>query len=531
MWPGRGGPTVRAGDTVSEGGRARRAFLGGGTVLILLALVKLLLHLLTAENYGYFRDELYYIAASERLDLGYVDFPPFVALATAFARVTLGDSLLALRLLPALAGAAVVVLAGLMARELGGGRFAQCLAALAVLVAPNFLVFGTFISMDAFDQLFQVSAAYVLLLILKRNRPRLWLLFGLFAGLGLLTKVTMLFFGFAVFVALLVTPARRHLLTPWPWLGGVVAFVFLLPYLLWQVSHGWPTLEFWGEYGGKVDEASPAEFLIEQIVTMQPTTLPLWLVGLGFYLFAREGRPYRALGWIYVVLFVLFVALNAKFYFLAPAYPVLLAAGSVAIKRFIEQHRRWRWALPIYASVLAISGVLVAPITVVPVLPVDTLARITGDLGGDAGIEVETREVTELPQNFADRFGWEDMTETVASVHDWLPPEERSEVCVLTGNYGEAGAMDFFGDNHGLPKAISGHNSYYLWGPRGCSGETVVSVGVPRERLEEVFGRIERADTVRCRYCMPDEDGLPVYVCRDPKLPFEEAWPRFKHYN
>ncbi len=280
-----------------------------------------------------------------------------------------------------------------------------------------------------------------------------------------------------------------------------------------------------------MDEASPAEFLIEQIVTMQPTTLPLWLAGLSFYLFAREGRPYRALGWIYVVLFVLFVALNAKFYFLAPAYPVLFAAGSVAIERFFGRHRRWRWALPIYASVLAISGVLVAPITVVPVLPVDTLARITGDLGGDAGIEVETREVTELPQNFADRFGWEDMTETVASVHDWLPPEERSEVCVLTGNYGEAGAMDFFGDNHGLPKAISGHNSYYLWGPRGCSGETVVSVGVPRERLEEVFGRIERADTVRCRYCMPDEDGLPVYVCRDPKLPFEEAWPRFKHYN
>lgn len=280
MWTGRGGPTARAGDTVPEGGRARRAHLGGGTVLILLALVKLLMHLLTAENYGYFRDELYYIAASERLDLGYVDFPPFVALATAFVRATLGDSLLALRLLPALAGAAAVVLAGLMARELGGGRFAQGLAALAVLVAPNFLVFGTFISMEAFDQLFQVSAAYVLLLILKRDQPRLWLLFGLFAGLGLLTKVPMLFFGFAVFVALLVTPARRHLLTPWTWLGGVVAFVFLLPYLFWQLTNGWPTLEFWANYGDKVDAASPLEFFVEQVVTMQPLTLPLWLAGL-----------------------------------------------------------------------------------------------------------------------------------------------------------------------------------------------------------------------------------------------------------
>ncbi len=164
-------------------------------------------------------------------------------------------------------------------------------------------------------------------------------------------------------------------------------------------------------------------------------------------------------------------------------------------------------------------------------LPVGTLAGITGAFGGDAGIEVETREVAELPQTLADRFGWEGMTETVARVYDRLPPEVRSEACVLTGNYGEAGAIDFFGAKHGLPKAISGHNSYYLWGPRGCSGETVVSVGVPRERLEGVFGRIERADTVKCRYCMPDEDDLPVYVCADPKLPFEEAWPRFKHYD
>src|SRR5215217_6861348 len=523
--------TAGAGDTVPEVRRTRRALLGEGAVLVLLAGVKLLVHLLTAENYGYFRDELYYIAASERLDLGYVDFPPFVALVVAFVRATLGDSLLALRLLPALAGAAVVVLAGLMARELGGGRFAQGLAALAVLVAPNFLVMGTFISMDAFDQLCQVSAAYVLLLILKRNEPRLWLLFGLLAGLGLLTKLTMLFFGFAVFVALLLTPARRHLLSPWPWIGGAIAVAFLAPYLYWNATNGWPTPEFWGEYGGKVDEASPVEFLIEQIVTMQPPALPLWLAGLGFYLFAREGRPYRALGWVYVALFVLFAALDTRFYFLAPAYPMLFAAGSVAIERFFAGRSRWRWALPAYAAVLAISGAVVAPITVLPVLPVGTLASVTGAFGGDAGVQVETRQVAELPQVFADRFGWEGMTETVARVYDRLPPEERSEACVLTGNYGEAGAIDFFGPEYSLPKAISGHNSYYVWGPRACSGETVVSVGVPRERLEGVFGRIERTATVRCHYCMPDENDLPVYVSRNPKLPFEEAWPCFKHYD
>jgi 4-amino-4-deoxy-L-arabinose transferase-like glycosyltransferase len=522
---------VKPGEKTSEVRRTHRSLLGGDAILFLLGLVKLLVHLLTAGNYGYFRDELYYIAASEHLSLGYVDFPPFVALATALARATLGDSLLALDLLPALAGAAVVVLTGLMARELGGGTFSQGLAALAVLVAPNFLVFGTFISMDAFDQLFWVSAAYVLLLILKRDEPRLWPLFGLFAGLGLLTKLTMLAFGFAVLVALLLTPARRHLRSPWPWIGGGLAVAFLAPYVYWNATNGWPTPEFWGEYSGKVDAASPVEFLVEQIVTMQPPTLPLWVAGLGFYLFAREGRPYRALGWVYVVLFTIFAALNTRFYFLAPAYPILFAAGGVSIERFFAVRGRWRRALPAYAAVLAISGAVVAPITVVPVLPVGTLTSVTGALGGDAGVQVETRQVAELPQVFADRFGWKGMTETVARVYDRLPPEERSEACVLTGNYGEAGAVDFFGPQYGLPKAISGHNSYYLWGPRGCGGEIVVSVGVPRERLEGVFGRIERSATVRCRYCMPDENSLPIYVGRNPRMPFEEAWPRFKHYD
>ena len=226
-------------------------------ILVYLALAKLLLHLLTADDYGYFRDELYYMAAGERLDLGYVDFPPFVAIVAAVTRWLLGDSLLALHLFPVLAGVMVVVLTGLMARELGGGRFAQGMAALATLVAPSFLVMGTFLSMDAFDQLWWVLASYFLLLILKREKPRLWLVFGLVAGLGLLTKITMLYFGFAVFVGLLLTPARRHLLTPWPWLGGVVASAFLLPYVFWQIRHGWPTLEFWADYGEKVDPASP----------------------------------------------------------------------------------------------------------------------------------------------------------------------------------------------------------------------------------------------------------------------------------
>ncbi len=421
-------------------------FLGATAILVYLALAKLLLHLLTADNYGYFRDELYYMAAGERLDLGYVDFPPFVAIVVAVTRWLLGDSLLALHLFPVLAGVMVVVLTGLMARELGGGRFAQGMAALATLVAPSFLVMGTFLSMDAFDQLWWVLASYLLLLILNREKPRLWLAFGLVAGLGLLTKITMLYFGLAVFVGLLLTPARRHLLTPWPWLGGVVASAFLLPYVLWQIRHGWPTLEFWADYGEKVDPASPLEFLIEQVVMMQPPTLPLWLAGLY----------------------------------------------------------------------------------VVPLLPADTLANITG---GGAGIKQERREEGKLPQHFADRFGWENLVATVAGVYHSFPPQERSRACIFTGNYGEAGAIDFFGSKYGLPGAISGHNSYHVWGPGDCTGEILISVGVPRSDLETAFQDVEQKDTVRCEYCMPDEDNLPVYVCRDPKVSLREVWPQVKHFG
>ena len=357
---------------------------GGMAVTILLAFVKLLVHVLTASNYGYFRDELYYMAAGRHLAFGYVDFPPFVALVAAFTRVLLGESLLALHFFPALAGAAVVVLTGLMARELGGGRFAQGLAALAVLVAPNFLVFGTWLTMDAFDQLWWVLASYVLLLILKRDRPRLWPLFGLVVGLGLLTKVTVLFFGFAVLLALLVTPARGQLRTPWPWLGGVIAFAFLAPYALWNASNGWPTLEFWGEYGSKVAPTSPAGFVVQQVLTMNPGTLPVWCAGLYYYLFSSEGKPLRPLGWVYVVLFALFLIQDTKFYFLAPAYPALFAAGALEIERFVRR-RGWDRAGFAYTCVLALSGLVIGPLTVVPALPVGTLAGITGAAGGTPG--------------------------------------------------------------------------------------------------------------------------------------------------
>jgi hypothetical protein len=209
---------------------------------------------------------------------------------------------------------------------------------------------------------------------------------------------------------------------------------------------------------------------------------------------------------------------------------MLFAAGATVAERVLTR-RHWNWAKPAYVVVLAVSGIIVAPLTVVPTLPVDTLARITGAAGGDGGVQIETRQVAELPQNFADRFGWKNMTATVAGVYDGLPADKRDEACILTGNYGEAGAVDFFGPRYGLPTAISGHNSYYIWGPGDCTGEVVVSIGVPRDILNEEFGKIQQGATVKCEYCMPDENGLPVYLGQEPKVPLKKAWPMFRHYD
>jgi hypothetical protein len=508
---------------------SRQNLLSATAILVYLALFKLLLHFWAASQYGYFRDELYYIAASQHLDLGYVDFPPFIAVITALTRWTLGDSLLALHTFPALTGVLILLLAGFMARELGGGRFAQGLAALAVLVAPTFLGSQSLLTMDPFDQLFWVLAAYIVLLILKREDPRLWLLFGLVAGIGLLTKVTMAYFGLALVIGLLLTPNRRYLLSKWLWLGGLTALVLFSPYIVWQVLHGWPTLEFWRTYAvGKTYPVTPLEFLSQQILTMQPLTLPLWLAGLVYYFFGG-GKKYRPLGWIYVILYGVFTIQQAKNYFLAATYPMLFAGGAVLAEQFIQK-RKWPALQPACASLLLVGGMATAPLAM-PLLPVETFIAYSQAFGGAAEVRQERLAIAQLPQHFADRFGWETLVASVAKVYAGLPPKEQAVACILTANYGEASAIDFFGGAYYLPKAISGHNSYFIWGPDGCTGEVIITVGLRQEDLASSFDEVTPAGVSQCQYCMPYENNLPIYVGRGLKMDIREVWPQAKHYE
>ena len=504
----------------------------GGAVAVALyvSAFKLLLHLLTNGNYGYFRDELYYLACAERLDWGYVDQAPLIAVIARFARAAFGESLTGLRLPAALAGAATVFLTGLLARELSGRCFAVLLACLSVVVAPFFLAVDTILTMNAFEPLFWLACAYLLARILRGGDARLWLLFGLVAGLGLMNKHSTLAFGFAVVAGLALTRAREQFKGRWLWAGGAVALLVFLPNVVWQVQHGWPTIEVLRNADKNQNVAfSLADFVKGQVLAMHPLALPVWASGLYFYLFRKEARPFRALGWTYVALFALMVVFRAKVYYLLPFYPVLFAAGGAQFESWLAARPRLAWARAAAVALLVAGGAALAPFGL-PVLPVETFIRYQRFTGVEPP-RTERLKLAELPQLYADMFGWEEMTRAVAAVYNRLPPEERGRCAVFARNYGEAGAIDFFGPRYGLPKAIGKHQNYFLWGPRDYTGECVITIGESLEGVRKSFDEVEHAATFSHPYVLPHENDQPVLVCRKPKRPLKELWPSVKCYS
>jgi len=502
-------------------------------LLVALALIKLLAHCATNFQYGFFRDELYYIQWSKHLAWGYVEQPPFTALAILLTRMTLGDSLFALRFLPAVCGAVIVLLAGLMAWEMGGGRFAQGMAALSVLIGPTFLGNHALMTINVFDQFFWVVCAYVLIRLIRTGNPTLWLWFGLFAGLGLMNKLTMPFFGAAVIGALLLTPHRRFFLQREIWLGGVIALALFTPYLVWLATHNWASLDWMINYGSgsKTAQASFLSWLYMQVITVHPFTLPIWLSGLYFCFLTTDGRPYRVLGWIFIILYAVFFLLKAKFYFLSPAFPMILAAGSVHVERWYNK-KQPRWLKPAYISALVAGGLLSAPLAL-PVLPPKALVKYLAPLGGNAGIKMEQLEEAELPQHFADQFGWETMVERVAEVYNSLGPYDKAQCAIFASNYGEAAAVDFYGPAYGLPRAISGHNTYHLWGPGDSSGQVLIAILSESDEgmLKELYDEVVTAGRNDCELCMPHERQKVFFLCKGLKVSLEAVWPQLKGYG
>jgi len=503
------------------------AISGAGVVLGVTA-AKLLIHLLAIHRYGFFRDELYYIACSQHLAWGYVDQPPLIAAIAWLARHVFGHSLAAYRLLPILAGGATVLFTGLVARELGGGRLAQFLAAAAILFAPLLLAIDSFLSMNAFEPVFWIACAWIAIRVVKGASPRWWLAFGTIAGVGLENKHTMIVFGFAIVAGLLLSGRHDLLRSKWIWVGGLIALALFLPNLVWEARHGWPQIEVVRnaqEY--KNVHVGALQFLYEQMLFMQPVALPLWLGGLWWCLRAPEGREFRFLGWAFLIVLATFLVLGGKSYYPLPAYPWLMAAGGVAFEKFVAQAKAWRWLKLAYPAVLVTAGMLTVPFGV-PILTVDTFLRYMQALPYARSVKTERDATAALPQIYADMFGWENIATTVARVYRELPEQEQAGCAILAGNYGEAGAIDHFGPKLGLPRAISGHNSYFYWGPRDYTGACVILFGERAERHKELFGEVTAAAQISNPRGMPSEQSLTVYVCRKPSAPLSVLWPQFK---
>jgi hypothetical protein len=495
---------------------------------IVLGAACLLLHLIVNNRYGVFRDELYFIVCGQHPALGYVDQPPLIPLIAGASHALFSTALLPLRLVPALAMSATVALAAEFVRLLGGGRYAEWLCGLAVLLGPVFLVQGLLLSTDALQPLTWLACGWCLVRLAQTNDDRWWLGFGLAAGISLTSKYLIFFYLAGLALGVVLTPLRRSMLQPWLYLGALIALIFLAPSLYWQAENGWPFLELSkAGAGGKNLVLSPPAFIGQQLLFVGPASAPIWLAGLWRFTIRPPFPQLRVFPIAYGVMVALVYVLHGKAYYITSIYPVLLAGGALAIESWLARPT-YRW---VAAGVIGGAGVVIAPLAL-PILPPSHYASYAHALGiSSQASATEKGADGALPQQLADMFGWREMAEKVSNVYNALPPDLRARAIFFGRNYGEAAAIDIYGPALHGPPAISPHNNYYLWGPQGHDGSIVIVVGGDPARYTRDYQTIERVGELTSPYARRDETDIPIYVLRDRNIPFAAAWPGLKHYN
>jgi hypothetical protein len=491
---------------------------GGMAVPALMAAFLFLLHLPVLTRYGYFHDELYFIACGNHPAWGYVDHAPLVPWIARLMTSLFGESLFALRL-PSLAAMALAVfLAGLLARKLGGGRLGQALACLGMITAPVFLRTGNMLCLPAIEPLFWLLASILVVRIVQEDDPRLWIWVGLVVGLGLLNKHSMAFFGFGLAAGMLLTPLRKHFKSPWLYAGGALALLIILPNLLWQLRNGWPTLHFIMKLkAGVMSGISALQFLAGQLLYLGPFNALLWIPGLVFLLRSPVGKRYRVLGWTWITVFLLLLATKSKIYYLAPAYGALFAAGGAALENWARKKAR-RGRTTVLVLLLAGGGVLLGPMSL-PVLDFPTTERYVRAITFGA-----FENIGEITEDLKGMFNWDRKVEAVAAAYDSLGPEEKGKALIWAFGYGNAGAVDYFGKKYGLPKAISLSMSYWLWGVPAGRGDVVIAMGIEQKGIERAFEKTEVYSELDLNPAHAWEKPFTILVCRHPRRPLKEIW-------
>jgi hypothetical protein len=477
-----------------------------GGPLVAIVAVKVGLTLLTDDRYGYHRDELYYSVSAHHLAFGYVDFPPVTPAIARLAQATFGSSLVGLRAPALAAGVAVVLLTAAMAKQLGGCPRAQWIAALTVAACAFFLAANGLFQTVSFDTLAWALALYALTRIVRSGSPKWWLGLGAAIGLGMMTKFTIPALVVGIGAGVLLTPIRRELRTPWPWLGAIVAVVIAAPNLAWQVAHGWPSVDFLRGQNARVRSDNPTtKYIADQLLTLGPFVLVVCVAG------ARRlwrSQQERALVWTVVTVEVVYLLLRGKGYYPLDVFPVLIAAGSVSVANW----NRWR-AVVIGLVAFALVTLPIA----LPVLPEGTMLRFNLD---------ETRD------DYSAELGWPTVVSSTAHAYEKVPAHERPRAIILTQNYSQASAVNLLGGRVGLPRALSGHNTYWLWLPPHASIDVVVSVGFSTSELRQWFGRVTPLGRIPdTRRIDVEERGAHISLCTQPLVDTLELWAAVKLFS
>lgn len=497
-------------------------------ILVLLSLFKLLLLIIFAGNYGFFRDEYYYIETSRHLAWGYVDLQPFSAVILDISRTLFGDSILGIRIFSYLAGSAIVFISGLIARELQGSRFTQIFTGFSVIFSGVVLGVSGYFSMNSFDILFASLMFYFLLRMINTGIPKYWIIIGILFGIGLQNKLTFLFLGLGLLTGILLTKYRQHLKSKELWIGALIALILFLPNIIWQISNNYPTLEFMHNAAAyKNRPMSFVEFTLGVINELNPLYTMFILTGIYFLFFNKKGNEYKIIGWIFISIFLVFAFSNGKPYYMGVLFPVIIASGVVGADYLIEKYLRNFVRIILFVTVF-LFGLIVIPFAI-PVFDADTFIMYSQTLGKNQ-TNSERSELGLLPQFYSDRFGWEEMVKKVASAYNKLTDEEKNEVLIFGQNYGEAGAVNFYREKYNLPLAISSHNNYWFWGyPKDFTGNVLIVIGSNLEENSKYFHDVKLVESHFCKYGMPFEN-VGIFICRDPKYPINIVWKRIKFF-
>lgn len=503
----------------TEAGTRRPLSALAGIAAFVIA--KIVFHYLTNDGYGFHRDELATIDDAKHLAWGYVAYPPVTPLMGRIA-LLFGDATPStLRFLPSVAQGIVILLAALMARSFGGGRAAQWIAALCVAIAPLSLASSALYQYVAFDFLWWVLIAYLVVRVAGSRDPRWWIPIGVVIGLGVMTKYTILFYVAGIVVGFLATDLRRHFTSVWLWIGVVISLVIVVPHLAWQMQHDFITLDFLEHIRARDSRIGRTDGFItgQFMVAANPLTAPIWILGLGALSFASVFRRFRIIAWMAMVPFALFVVAKGRAYYLAPVYPMLIAAGAAQLAAWLQERSPVARRVAYAVVALCILVGSAAAIVTLPITPV-----------GSRLWHFALKE----NQDLAEEVGWPELVHEVARIHHALPEAQRAQTGILCGNYGEAGAVNLYGPKLGLPPAMSSVNSYWLRGPGPNPPPNVIVLGVDREDLEEYFesvvvaGRTPVVNGVRNE----ETDEHPeIFLCRGIRAPWRTTWPKIRAFG